>query len=152
MKRKPPAGGPEGAENWTLEEIENYIIEERKKPFHRAQGKITQFVNGCVMDPDFKESPALLMLLLMLRDVLAKEATEEWDLDEYLEPIISEFPSRGGKARHIDNKRDKAFVIQYYEDHKNEFKSTRAAAKAIDEAHLVDIKFRTIYDWLREIE
>ncbi|MDP3816680.1 hypothetical protein, partial [Pseudomonas sp.] len=37
--------------------------------------------------PNFKQSPGLLDLMLVVRDVLADGATDKWTVDDYLSPI-----------------------------------------------------------------
>lgn len=55
--------------------------------------------------------------------------------------------SMAAKARHAETDWIKQQVLDYYEEHKHEFKSLRSAAKAIERRE--PVAFRTIYDWLR---
>jgi len=67
---------------------------------------------------------------------------------ELLSEGLTRHASKAAKARHAETDWIKEQVYQYYDQHKNEFKSVRAAAKAISKRE--PVAFRTIYDWLRE--
>jgi hypothetical protein len=70
-----------------LEAIVRSIEAEQAHPFAKAQKTIYEFVNQCVTDPNFKQSPGLLDLMLVVRDVLADGASDKWTVDDYLSPI-----------------------------------------------------------------
>lgn len=72
------------------------------------------------------------------------------DLKEARETRVQR--SEAGRTRHAETEGMKKFVVQYYEEHKPEFKSKRAAAKAIHEARLVLAAESTIYTWLRSLD
>lgn len=114
MKRQPYQSPLAGRDDWTLEDIERCILDERGKSFNRAQKKIFGFVNECVTDPDFKRSPALLKLLLILRDELADGATEGWTVDDYLEPVVQQLTEVARNARQERFSRIKDEIIELW--------------------------------------
>ncbi|MDN7131978.1 hypothetical protein JNO04_06400 [Halomonas sp. MC140] len=54
---------------------------------------------------------------------------------------------KGGKIKNAETEWIKSQVYDYYDQHKDSFKSLRQAAKEI--AKREPVSFRTIYDWLR---
>lgn len=70
-----------------LETIVRYNEALRSHPFTKAQETIREFVNQCVTDPNFVQSPGLLDMMLVVRDVLGDGATDEWNIEDYLSPI-----------------------------------------------------------------
>lgn len=70
---------------------------------------------------------------------------KEWEL---IQNESSKKASKAAKARHSETEWIKTQVYEYYDQHKGEFKSLREAAHEI--AKREPVKFRTIYDWLRE--
>ncbi|WP_417329045.1 hypothetical protein [Halomonas cupida] len=152
MKRI-PQGWPKGAEDMTLEQIEGFLMGEKEKPFNHAMGKVGRFVDDCATDRNFVEAaPALLELLLIMRDGMADGATEHWTVDDYLEWLIVARNRRVAQLRHAETEGMKMEVCQYYREHQGSFRSKRAAATAIHEARLVPVKWRTVYDWLLELD
>lgn len=152
MKRI-PQGWPKGAENMTLEQIEEFLTSEQEKPFQYAMDKFTRSVNDCVTDRKFREgAPELLKFLMLVTYGMADGATEHWTVDDYLEWFIITRNKRVGKLRHAETQDMKMEVYQYYREHQGSFRSKRAAAKAIHEARLVPVKWRTIYGWLLELD
>lgn len=82
-----------------LDEYGKWETELRNKPITKASEKLYHFVNECVRDPDFQQSPGLLELLLVIRDVLADGATEDWGLDDYLGPVVSMAASYANRVK-----------------------------------------------------
>lgn len=69
---------------------------------------------------------------------------KEWEL---VQKESSKKASNAAKARHSETEWIKTQVYEYYDQHKGDFKSLREAAQEI--AKREPVKFRTIYDWLR---
>src|SRR5690606_2337833 len=65
------------------DELVAWVAAERERPIAKAYGKLFDFVNGAVSDPDFRhpDSRALLDFLLLVRDEMTDGINEQWDVD-----------------------------------------------------------------------
>lgn len=66
------------------------VTAERERPIAKACGKLFDFVNAAVQDPDFRhaDSATLLSFLLLVRDELADGINELWDMDDVFAPLV----------------------------------------------------------------